>query len=67
MPIRLVHFAAFTAKKVNNTTLTCLTMNVPQMYSLCFYLNNVLNVPLQTQSCVNYLQTAALHRHTKER
>jgi len=42
--------------------LTCLTINVPQMFNLCFYMNNVLNVSLQIESCVNYLQSAAFHR-----
>ena len=40
------------------STLSCLTINVPQMYNLCFYLNNVLNVPLQKpvvfQSLANF-------------
>jgi len=39
------------------STLICLTINVPQLYNLCFYLNNVLNVPLQKPVCFNYLQT----------
>jgi hypothetical protein len=29
------------------STLTCLTINVPHMYGLSFYLNNVLNVSLR--------------------
>jgi len=36
------------------------------MYNLCFYLNNVLNVSLQTQSCFNYLQTVTFRSQIKE-
>jgi len=36
------------------STLTYFTINVPQMYSLSFYLNNILHVSLQNTYLLTY-------------